>query len=285
MLFARLPMIVLTLLFGLVVLAFARDLAGPVGGLVALAPVRLLARRHRARLAGHARRAGGRVPADVGVAGVAGAAPAAALPRRSPGVALGAALATRMSALPAVPVLLLLVVLSVWYAAGSATPPDATSVPDGTGSGRRHGSARVGGRGRPVAVGGRLAAVAVAWCGPAISPSTRGLRWTPPDDLPDIGGLRGLVDLVAAVPGAVPGRDARSSSASRTRPGAASCSAEQYPGSLWYYLPAALLVKTPLGMLALWLAGAVAMLLAVRRLRPAAPYLLLPPAVLLASAA
>ncbi len=33
----------------------------------------------------------------------------------------------------------------------------------------------------------------------------------------------------------------------------------QYLGSLWYYLPAALLVKTPLGMLALWLAGAAAM--------------------------
>ena len=37
MLWARLPVIVLTLLFGLVVFAFARDLAGPVGGLVALA--------------------------------------------------------------------------------------------------------------------------------------------------------------------------------------------------------------------------------------------------------
>ena len=50
-----------------------------------------------------------------------------------------------------------------------------------------------------------------------------------------------------------------------------------------WYLPAALLVKTPLGMLVLWLAGA-AVLLAVRRLRPAAVYLLLPPAVLLAVA-
>ncbi len=48
-----------------------------------------------------------------------------------------------------------------------------------------------------------------------------------------------------------------------------------YHGSLWYYLPAALLVKTPLGMLALWLAGAVAMV-AVRRLRAAAPYVLVP---------
>ncbi len=37
MLWARLPVIVLTLLFGLVVLAFARELVGAVGGLVALA--------------------------------------------------------------------------------------------------------------------------------------------------------------------------------------------------------------------------------------------------------
>src|SRR5262249_12109557 len=56
-----------------------------------------------------------------------------------------------------------------------------------------------------------------------------------------------------------------------------------YTGSLWYYLPAALLVKTPLGLLALGTAGAVAVI-AVRRLRPAAPYLLAPPAVLLAAA-
>ena len=56
-----------------------------------------------------------------------------------------------------------------------------------------------------------------------------------------------------------------------------------YEGSLPWYLPAALLVKTPLGMLALWVAGS-AVLLAVRRLRPAALYLLLPPAVLFAVA-
>ncbi|NED75712.1 phospholipid carrier-dependent glycosyltransferase, partial [Streptomyces sp. SID9944] len=56
-----------------------------------------------------------------------------------------------------------------------------------------------------------------------------------------------------------------------------------YTGARWYYLPAALLVKTPLGMLALWAAGA-AVLLSVRRLRRAAPYVLAPPAVLLAAA-
>src|SRR5215207_3927201 len=37
LLFARLPMIALTLAFGVVVLLFARDLFGPVGGVVALA--------------------------------------------------------------------------------------------------------------------------------------------------------------------------------------------------------------------------------------------------------
>ncbi|MEI5528374.1 phospholipid carrier-dependent glycosyltransferase, partial [Streptomyces brasiliscabiei] len=54
-------------------------------------------------------------------------------------------------------------------------------------------------------------------------------------------------------------------------------------GSRWYYLPAALLVKTPLGMIALWVAGVVAML-SVPRLRRAAGYVLVPAGVLLASA-
>jgi hypothetical protein len=55
-----------------------------------------------------------------------------------------------------------------------------------------------------------------------------------------------------------------------------------YHGSPWYYLPAALLVKTPLGALALWLAG-LAAVLGVRRLRAAAPYLLALAGVLFAS--
>jgi hypothetical protein len=54
-------------------------------------------------------------------------------------------------------------------------------------------------------------------------------------------------------------------------------------GPLWYYLPAALLVKTPLGMLALWLAGAGVMA-SVPRLRPAAAYVLVPTVVLLTAA-
>jgi hypothetical protein len=56
-----------------------------------------------------------------------------------------------------------------------------------------------------------------------------------------------------------------------------------YHGSRWYYLPIALLVKMPLGMLALWPAGAVA-LLGTPRLRAAAPYVLVMPMVLLVSA-
>ena len=61
----------------------------------------------------------------------------------------------------------------------------------------------------------------------------------------------------------------------------ASSSAGAYYGTAWYYLPAALLVKSPLGALLLWLVGA-ALMLVVRRLRPAAPYVLVPVAVLLA---
>src|SRR5689334_17291069 len=56
-----------------------------------------------------------------------------------------------------------------------------------------------------------------------------------------------------------------------------------YTGSLWYYLPAAVLVKTPLGMMVLWLAGAAALLI-VPRLRIAALYVLVLPAVLFAVA-
>jgi hypothetical protein len=108
------------------------------------------------------------------------------------------------------------------------------------------------------------------------------LRWTAPPDLPSVGGLRGLA--ADALPLPRPYRDGM-----RVQFGFEDATwtgflfGRHYQGSLWYYLPAALLVKTPLGMLALWLAGAAA-LLSVRRLRPAAPYVLLPAAVLLAAA-
>jgi hypothetical protein len=53
-----------------------------------------------------------------------------------------------------------------------------------------------------------------------------------------------------------------------------------YRGSLWYYTPAALLIKTPLGMMALWLAGTITMLVKPA-LRVATLYLLAPAAVLM----
>lgn len=76
---ARLPVIALTLLFGLVVFAFARDLTGPAGGWWRSRST-ASPRPDRPRLAGHAGRADGRFPADVGVAAVAGEAQTAAVP-------------------------------------------------------------------------------------------------------------------------------------------------------------------------------------------------------------
>jgi hypothetical protein len=107
------------------------------------------------------------------------------------------------------------------------------------------------------------------------------LRWTP-TDVPAVHGLRGLVTGLLPLPEAY--RDGMRIQFGFERSGwGGFLFGRQYVGSLWYYLPVAVLVKTPLGMLALWVAGA-ATLLSVRRLRPAAPYLLVPAAVLLAAA-
>jgi hypothetical protein len=104
------------------------------------------------------------------------------------------------------------------------------------------------------------------------------LRWSTPADLPEIGGIRGLVTGLLPFP-----RPYRDGMLIQFRLEARNWNGfllgDAYRGSLWYYLPVALLIKTPLGMLALWVAGTTA-LLAVRRLRPAAPYLLLVPAAL-----
>jgi 4-amino-4-deoxy-L-arabinose transferase-like glycosyltransferase len=262
MLLARLPVIVLTLLFGLVVFAFAGDLVGPVGALVALALYTfspdIIANGSLATL-------------DVPVAGFlltsvwllwrARRRPLLYLPLA--GAALGGAIATKMSALPAVPVLLLLVVLSVRYA------------------GRAHDLSwrRSLALGVMAAAGVALVAVAVVWVSYLVVDPR--LRWATPGDVPVIGGLRGLV--VDWLPFPRPYRDGV-----RIQFGFEDSSfggflfGHQYVGSRWYYLPVALLVKTPLGMLALWLVGTVAMV-SVRRLRPAAPYVLIPAAVLLAS--
>jgi hypothetical protein len=249
MLLARLPVILLTLLFGLVVFGFARDLAGVWGGLVALALYAfdpdVIAHGSLATL-------------DVPAAGLLLTAfwmlwRARDRPRLyAPlaGVALGAAVATRMSALPAVPVVLLLVLLSV----------------------KRNLRTRI-----LAALGVGVIAVAVVWLTYlAVDPR---LRWTTPPGLASPGGLRGLaVDLLpfpkAYRDGVLIQFEFEAKSFNGFLLGHA------YRGSPWYYQPVALLIKTPLGMLALWLAGAITMLV-LPRLRVAALYVLAPAAVLL----
>ncbi|MFF9275906.1 ArnT family glycosyltransferase [Streptomyces griseosporeus] len=256
LLWARLPVIVLTLLSGLVVFAFARELAGPAGGLLALALYAF-----SPDVIAH----GSLATLDAPTAGFlltsawllwrARVRPRRCLPLA--GAALGAALATKMSALPAVPVLLALAALSVLH----RRPRDWRRAVAGAGV---------------VAV----AAVAVVWAAYlAVDPR---LRWAPPQHVPAVHGLRAL--LVRALPFPEAYRDGmRIQFAFEDRPWQGFLFGRLYTGPLWYYLPAALLVKTPLGMLALWAAGALA-LCAVRRLRPAAPYLLAPALVLLAAA-
>ncbi|CAL9629929.1 glycosyltransferase family 39 protein [Streptomyces sp. enrichment culture] len=255
MLYARLPVIALTLLFGLVVFAFARELTGSAGALTALALYAF-----SPDVIAH----GSLATLDVPAAGfLLTSAWLAWRARRRPelylplaGAALGAAVATRMNALVAVPVLMALAVVSVQ-------------------------SARPGARARAVAGAGvvALAALAVVWAVYLVVDPR--LRWTP-GQVPDVRGLRGL--LVGLLPLPEPFRDGmRLQFALENRPWQGFLFGRLYTGSLWYYLPAALLVKTPLGMLVLWAAGAVA-LMSLRRLRPAAPYVLLPAAVLLVAA-
>ncbi|MFF7981399.1 ArnT family glycosyltransferase [Streptomyces sp. NPDC007901] len=256
MLWARLPVIVLTLLFGLVAFAFAREILGRTAGLLALAlycfSPDLIAHGSLATL-------------DVPSAGfVLTSAWLVWRARRRPrlylplaGAALGAAVATKMNALPAIPVLVALAVTAVW-----------------------------GGRSRRLlraltaAAVVALTAVAVVWLSYlAVDPRLR-LQATVP--IPAIHGVRGL--LVDLMPFPQAYRDGmRLQFGLEDYPWQGYLFGHLYTGSRWYYLPAALLVKTPLGMLVLWAAGAAAMVV-VRRLRPAAPYVLLPPAALLASA-
>ncbi|WP_307868781.1 ArnT family glycosyltransferase [Umezawaea beigongshangensis] len=261
LLLARLPMIVLTLLFGLVVLAFARDLAGPAGGVLALALYAF-----SPDVVAHGSLATLDVPAagflltSVWLLWRARRSPARHLPLA--GLALGAALATKTSTLAAVPVLLLLVVLSVRHARRTRGPG-----PDGT--------ARFAGPAAAV-LAVALIAVAAVWASYLVVDPR--LRWETPPGLPTAGGPRALV---AALPFPEPYRDGmRVQFGFEDRVWGGFLFGRQYRGSLWYYLPAALLVKTPLGALALWLAGAVAVV-AVPRLRPAAAYALVLPVVLL----
>jgi len=149
MFWARLPVIVLTLLLGLVVCAFARDLLGPVGGLGALALYAfspdVIAHGSLATLDVPA---AGFVLTSVWLTWRARGRPALYLPLA--GVALGAALATKMNTLTAVPVILLLVVWSVLAARGTS------------GRGTR-GTARSLALGAAWAAGTALLAIAVVW--------------------------------------------------------------------------------------------------------------------------
>ncbi|MFJ8591953.1 phospholipid carrier-dependent glycosyltransferase [Streptomyces sp. NPDC093598] len=258
MLWARLPVIALTLSFGLVVFAFARELAGSAAGLAALAlycfSPDVIAHGSLATL-------------DVPAAGfVLTSAWLVWRARRSPrlhvplaGVALGAALATKMSTLPAVPVLMVLAGASVWR----------------TSTGGRRLLRAVAGAGMAAS-----AAIALVWA--AYLMVDPWLRWTPEQHVPVVHGLRGLLVRLLPFPEAY--RDGmRVQFGLENRPWQGFLFGRLYDGSLWYYLPAALLVKTPLGMLALWAGGVVAVAV-VRRLRPVAPYVLAVPLVLLAAA-
>jgi hypothetical protein len=182
------------------------------------------------------------------------------------GLALGAALATKASALAAVPVLLPLVVLSVWSARRVRAAGPA-------------GAVRVLALGVAAAAGVGLVAVAVVWASYlAVDPR---LHWITPEVVPSYGGPRGR--LIGWLPFPRPYRDGVSIQflyEDRAYPGY--LFGRSYRGSLWYYLPVALLIKTPLGALALWLVGTVT-LFTRRRLRPAVPYALIPAAVLLAA--
>ncbi|MEV6112793.1 phospholipid carrier-dependent glycosyltransferase [Streptomyces sp. NPDC052109] len=369
MLWARLPVVALTLLFGVVAFAFARELTGTAGGLVALALYAF-----SPDLIAH----GSLATLDVPAAGfVLTSAWLVWRARRRPrvylplaGAALGTAVATKMSALPAVPVLMALAAVSVLtvgrrhrvppadgpdqntsgpgHAPPSGVPhtgvrPDrdlarppgrpSSTGPDRTtprGAGPDTGMAAAGepppsdgpgslvDRGRrmppsappdtgtgsfpdvPAADGPHLStvrwrrvlsavagavvvalvAIAVVWATYlAVDPR---LRFSPAEPVPALHGLRGrLVDLLPVPEAYRAGM--RVQFGLEDQPWQGYLFGHLYTGSLWYYLPAALLVKTPLGLLALGAAGAVAVA-AVRRTRPAAPYVLLPPAVLLAAA-
>ncbi|MFJ7214892.1 phospholipid carrier-dependent glycosyltransferase [Amycolatopsis sp. NPDC098790] len=257
---ARLPVIVLTLLFGLVVFAFARDLAGPAGGLTALALYAF-----SPDLIAH----GSLATLDVPVAGfVLTSVWLAWRARRRPvrylplaGLALGAAVATKMSALAAVPVLLVLVALSVWH----HLRPQRTL--------RRLGF------GVAAAVAVAVIAIGVVWAAYlAVDPR---LRWTAPPGLPGLDGPRALADLLPLPRPYLDGM--RVQFGFEDRVWSTFLLGRYHVGAVWYYLPAALLVKLPLGALTLGSAGTVA-LVTIRRLRPAAPYVLVPAVVLLAAA-
>ncbi|WP_078858353.1 phospholipid carrier-dependent glycosyltransferase [Streptomyces sp. NRRL F-2799] len=261
MLWARLPVIALTLLGGLVVFAFARDLAGRAAGVVALALYAFCP-----DVVAHGSLATLDLPmtafllTSVWLSWRARYRPRLYVPLA--GAALGAAVATKMSALPAIPLLMLLAAWSVWHARA--------------GAGRRRRALWALGGGGVVL----LVALAVVWAAYlAVDPR---LGFAPAEPIPPLAGKRALVSGLLPLPPAY-GAGLRAQFAMEYYPWEGFLFGRVYTGALWYYLPVALLVKTPLGLPALGAAGAVTVL-AVPRLRPAAPYLLLPPALLLAVA-
>jgi hypothetical protein len=184
------------------------------------------------------------------------------------GLALGAAVATKMTALPAIPLMMLLAVLSVWAAgrarAGSARPDRRTVV-------------RLLLTGVGAAVGVAVICVLTVWATYLVVDPH--LRWTTPSGLPVLHGLTG--HLVGWLPFPEAFRDGmRVQLGFQNQTFGGYLLGEKYVGSKWYYLPAALLIKEPLGMLALWVGAAVVML-ATPRLRAAAVYVLVPTVVLL----
>ncbi|BCY09133.1 glycosyltransferase family 39 protein [Actinoplanes sp. L3-i22] len=255
---ARLPMIVLTLLFGLVVFAFARDLTGSSGGLLALALYAfspdVLA---YGSLAGVDLPTAGFLLTGLWLLWRARSRPYLNLPLS--GIALGAAAATKMSALPALPIAALLVVLSVWHA-GRLRVEGRPSV------------VRLLVTGVAAAAGVVAVAIVVVWVSYLIVDPR--LRWSTPPGLAAISGVKAhVVDLL---PFPRPFRDGmRFQFKLEDGDYSGYIFGKAYIGTRWYYVPGALLIKEPLGMLGLWLIGAAGLLISPR-LRAAAAYLLLP---------
>lgn len=264
MLLARLPVILLTLLFGLVVFAFARGLTNAGGGLLALALYAF-----SPDVIAH----GSLATLDVPAIGFLLTAVWLTWRARTSrpwlhlslaGAALGAAIATRANLLVVVPLVMLLALLAFF-------PVRAP-----------HASRRWQALGRGVAAALGVAAVAtgVVWASYlAVDPW---LRWVEPANLPQVHGVRAA--LINLLPFPEPFRDGMQIQIGYERKNLSGfLFGHHYQGSRWYYLPAALLVKTPLAMLLAWAAAAVTML-SVRRLRPATLYVLAPPALLMAFA-
>lgn len=258
---ARLAMIVLTLLFGLVVFGFARDLTGSAGGLIAVAAYSLTP---------DVIANGSLATVDLPAAGfLLTAAWMLWRARRRPllylplaGAFAGAAVASKMTALVALPVVALLAGLSGWTH-DAARPRGGRLV-----------------RAVAAAAGVTVLAVVTVWATYLIVDPH--LRYGVDDPVPVIGGLKGLI--IDWLPFPKPFRDGmRIQFGFETMSFGGFLLGQSYRGHHWYYLPVALLIKEPLGAMALWLGG-TAVLLWQRALRPAAPYLLLPALLLFGAA-